>query len=109
MNEELLSLPSLFFKKPSVLRKKKRQIILDLVSESIDGLTLRELAAAVDSPTNCVSVMIHNINKELVEQGWKIGFTDLERQPGRRGAPRRRYWLVRLQSTELACLARASS
>jgi hypothetical protein len=33
----------------------------------------------------------------LTEQGWEIGFTDMERQLGRRGAPGRRYRPVRLQ------------
>jgi hypothetical protein len=41
-------------------------------------------------------VMMHQINKELAEQGWKISSTNLKRQPRQRGAPRRRYRLVRL-------------
>jgi hypothetical protein len=96
MSEEAPSPPGLFFKKPNSHRKKKRQSIVDLIGSSTDGLTREELAAAVDSPTNCVSVMIHHINKELVEQGWKITSSGLKPQPGRRGAPGRRYRLMRL-------------
>jgi hypothetical protein len=96
MNQEVMSPLKLFFKRPTVSRKKKRQIILDLIGESVGGLTVTELAAAVDSPTNSVSVMICQINKELVEQGWKIRPTDVQPREGRRGAPGRRYRLVRL-------------
>ena len=92
---ETISPPSLFFKR---FHGRKRQTIVDLISDSTTGLTRSEVAAAIDSPTNCVSVMINQINKELAEQGWKINSTDLERQPGRRGAPGRRYRLVRLPS-----------
>jgi hypothetical protein len=91
---ETISPPSVFFKR----FHGKRQTIVDLISDSTTGLTRSEVAAAIDSPTNCVSVMINQINKELAEQGWKINSTDLERQPGRRGAPGRRYRLVRLPS-----------
>jgi hypothetical protein len=41
-------------------------------------------------------VMISQINKELVGQGWKISSTNLDRQQGNRGAPSRRYRLVPL-------------
>ena len=89
---EVISPPSLFFKRG---HNNKRQTIVDLIGDSATGLTRSEVAAAIDSPTNCVSVMISQINKELANQGWKINSTDLERQPGRRGAPGRRYRLVR--------------
>ena len=79
---ETISTPSLFFKR---FHGQKRQTIVDLISDSTTGLTRSEVAAAIDSPTNCVSVMINQINKELADQGWKINSTDLERQPGRRG------------------------
>ena len=46
-------------------RKKKRQSIVDLIGGSAAGLTRNELAAAVGSPTDRVSVMMHRINKEL--------------------------------------------
>jgi hypothetical protein len=95
---ETISPPSLFFKR---FHGRKRQTIVDLISDSTTGLTRSEVAAAIDSPTNCVSVMINQINKELANQGWKINSTDLERQPGRRGAPGRRYQLVRLTSAML--------
>jgi hypothetical protein len=98
MIEEIPSPSSLFFKKR---QKRKWETIVDLIGGSTTGLTRNELAAAVDSPTNCVSVMIHQINKELAEQGLKISSTYLERQPGRRGAPGRRYRLVRLPSAML--------
>ena len=75
---ETISLPSLFFKR---FHGRKRQTIVDLISDSTTGLTRSEVAAAIDSPTNCVSVMINQINKELANQGWKINSTDLERQP----------------------------
>jgi hypothetical protein len=48
--------------------------------------------------------MISQINKELTEQGWTIGFTDMERQPRRRGAPGRRYRLVRLWQKKITSL-----
>jgi hypothetical protein len=96
---ETISPPSLFFKR---FHGRKRQTIVDLISDSTTGLTRSEVAAAIDSPTNCVSVMINQINKELANQGWKINSTDLERQPGRRGAPGRRYRLVRL-SFAMSC------
>jgi hypothetical protein len=77
-------------------RKPKRQTIVDLISDSATGLTRKEIAAAIESSINCVSVMISQINKELVGQGWKIGSTNLDRQQGNRGAPGRRYRLVSL-------------
>jgi hypothetical protein len=84
-------------KRPNLGHKNnKRQIILDLIGDSAVGLTRHEIAAAIDSPTNCVSVMISQINIQLVEQGWKISYTNFERQPGQRGACRRRYRVVRL-------------
>jgi hypothetical protein len=96
VSEGAISRPSLFFKKPN-RRRKKRQRILDLIDSSATGITRKELAAAVDSHTNCVSVMIHQINKELIEQGWKITSTGpVEQHQKRRGAPQRRYRLVRL-------------
>lgn len=97
MIEEVLSPPpKLFFKRPADSRKKERQVIVELIGGNPAGLTRHDLAAALDSPINCVSVMISRINKELAEQGWKISSTDFERRQGRRGAPRRRYRLVRL-------------
>ena len=59
MNETIW-LPSLFFKS---YHGRKPQTIFDLNSDSTTGLTRREVAAAIDSPTNCVSVMINQINK----------------------------------------------
>jgi hypothetical protein len=90
------STPSLFFKKPGSSARKKRQSILELIGGSASGITLKELAIAVNSNTNCVSVMMHQINKELVEQGWKIISSDLVPRLGHRGATRRCYRLVRL-------------
>jgi hypothetical protein len=97
MSEDIASSPSLFVKRFGSGRKIKRQHILDLVSGSSAGITRQDLAAALGSTTNCVSVMISQINTELTEQGWKIGFTEMERQLGRRGALGRRYRLVRQQ------------
>jgi hypothetical protein len=85
--------PKLCFKKRS---RQKQQAIVDLIRDSSTGLTRKELATALNSPIGCVSVMMHQINKDLVEQGWKISSTDLQRQRGQRGAPGRRYRLVRL-------------
>jgi hypothetical protein len=85
--------PELFFKRR---RKPKRHTIVDLIRDSATGLTRKEIAAAIESSTNCVSVMISQINKELVGQGWKISSTNLDRQQGNRGAPGRRYRLVPL-------------
>ena len=93
MNERVPSPPSLFFKNA---RRQKRQTIVNLIRESSTGITRKELAAAVDSRANCVSVMIHQINKELAGQGWKISSINLERRPGLRGASGRRYCLVQL-------------
>jgi hypothetical protein len=70
MSEEITSPPSLFVKRFKSGRKIKRRHILDLVSGSSAGITRQDLAAAVGSTTNCVSVMISQINKELTEQGW---------------------------------------
>jgi hypothetical protein len=95
MPENVALSPRLFFKRRS---KPKRQTILDLIQISTTGLTRKEIAAAIESPTNCVSVMICQINKELAGQGWKINSTNLDRQPGSRGAPGRRYRLVQLQT-----------
>lgn len=97
MMEEVLSPPPrLFFKRLADNRKKKRQTIVDLIGRNPAGLTRNELAAAIDSPTNSVSVMINLINKELAEQGWKISSADLRRRQRRRGSSRRCYRLVRL-------------
>ncbi len=52
---ETISPPSVFFKR----FYGKRQTIVDLISDSTTGLTRSEVAAAIDSPTNCVSVMIN--------------------------------------------------
>jgi hypothetical protein len=71
--------------------KKKRQTIFDPMRTA----SPQWLAAAIDSSTNSVSTMIHQM-KELAEQGWKISFTDLDEQLGRCGAPARPYRLVRL-------------
>ena len=92
MPENVVSLPRLFFKRRG---RQKRQTIIDLIQVSTTGLTRKEIAATIESPPNCVSVMICQINKELVGQGWKISSTNLDRQPGRRGAPGRRYRLLR--------------
>jgi hypothetical protein len=96
MTEEESSPPMLYFKRSADARKRKRQRIVDLISRSPGGITRTELAAAIESATGCVSVMISQINKELIERGWKISSTDLESRPGRRGAPGRRYQLVRI-------------
>jgi hypothetical protein len=96
MTEDVTSPPSLFITRPGRHRKIKRQRILDLIGGTSGGITRQDLAAAIGSTTNCVSVVISRINKELAGQGWKIGFNDMERQPRRRGAPGRRYRLVRL-------------
>jgi hypothetical protein len=85
-----VSPPSLFSK------TTKRQNIIDLIHESNTGVTRKELAAAIDSGINCVSVMIHQINKELVGKGWQISSIKFERRPQLRGAPVRRYQLVQL-------------
>jgi hypothetical protein len=77
--------------------QKKRQCIVDLIASSAAGVSRIELAAAGDSSAGCVSVMIFRINKELVSQGWKISSTELDGQPGRRGAPGRHYRLVRFE------------
>ena len=78
MNKRVLS-PSLFHK---TARTGKRQTIVNLIHESNADITRQEIAAAVDSGTNCVSVMMHQINKELelVGQGWKISPINIERQ-----------------------------
>jgi hypothetical protein len=96
MSEDVISPPRLLYKKPSNRRKKKRQSIVDLIGGSAAGLTRNELGAAVGSPIDSVSVMMHQINKELAGQGWKISST-LKRGPKRRGAPERRYRLVPMQ------------
>ena len=93
MQEIAFPPPKLCFKRPE---KTKRQTIVDLIRDSDSGLTRRDIATAIESPTNCVSVMISQINKELIGQGWKISSSNIDRQPGRRGAPERRYRLVRL-------------
>ena len=80
---EAISPPSLFLKR---FHGQKRQTIVDLISDSTTGLTRSEVAAAIDSPTNCVSVMINQINKELANQGWKINST----LSGNRGVAARR-------------------
>jgi hypothetical protein len=90
------SSPGLFFEKPTIRPKTKRQSILDLIGDSAAGITRIEIAGAVGSSPNSVSVAIIRINEELVGQGWKVTSTDIERQKGRRGAPGRRYRLVRL-------------
>jgi hypothetical protein len=91
------SSPGLFFEKPTIRPKTKRQSILDLIGDSAAGITRIEIAGAVgSSPPNSVSVAIMRINEELVGQGWKVTSTNIERQKGRRGAPGRRYRLVRL-------------
>jgi hypothetical protein len=93
MPENVVLPPKLILKRRD---KPKRATLIDLIRDSTTGLTRHEIAAAIESPPNCVSVMICQINKELVGQGWKISSTDLMRQSGRRGAPRRRYRLVQL-------------
>ena len=101
MSEDAISPPNLFFKRRGGCRKMKRQTILNLIGGSAAGLTRQELAAAVDSTPNCVSVMVSQINKELIEQGWKITSTGpVKQHQKRRGAPRRRYRLVRLQQND---------
>ena len=92
MPENVVSLPRLFFKRRGW---QKRQTILNLIQISTTGLSRKEIAATIESPPNCVSVMICQINKELVGQGWKISSTNIDRQPDRRGAPGRRYRLLR--------------
>jgi hypothetical protein len=93
MPENVVLPPKLIFKRRG---KPKRETLIDLIRDSTTGLTRHEIAAAIESPPGCVSVMICQINKELVGQGWKISSTDLMRQPGHRGAPGRRYRLVPL-------------
>jgi hypothetical protein len=93
MPENVVLPPKLILKRRD---KPKRATLIDLIRDSTTGLTRHEIAAAIESPPNCVSVMICQINKELVGQGWKISSTDLMRQSGRRGAPGRRYRLVQL-------------
>jgi hypothetical protein len=88
MRASALTPPSLFSK------TTKRQTIVALIHESNTGVTRKEFAAAIDSGINCVSVMINQINKELVGKGWKISSINFERRPKLRGAPVRRYRLV---------------
>jgi hypothetical protein len=95
VSENVSSPPRLFFKKPAIQLKTKRQGILDLISGSAGGVTRNEIAAAVGSTPGSVTVTINRINKELVGLGWRISST-ITAQTGRRGAPERRYWLVRL-------------
>ena len=85
MSEDITSPPRLFVRRSGSGRKIKRRHILDLISGSSAGITRQDIAATVDSTTNCVLLRILQINEELTEQGWKIGFTDMERQLGRRG------------------------
>jgi hypothetical protein len=96
MNEDVISPPSLLFKRVNRSGNMKRQRVADLIASCAAGLTRQEVAAAIGSPPHSVSVMIHRINKEWADQGWKIDFIKLKKQPGRRGAPERRYRLVRL-------------
>ena len=88
MSEDITSPPRLFVRRFGSGRKIKRRHILDLISGSSAGITRQDLTATLGSTTNCVSVMISQINKELTEQGWTIGFTDMERQLGRSGGSR---------------------
>jgi hypothetical protein len=91
--EKRVSPPCLFYKRKGT---GKRQVIVNLILESGTGITRQEIAAAVNSQPNSVSVMIDQINKELAGQGWKIGSINLARRPGVGGGPYRRYRLVRL-------------
>jgi hypothetical protein len=64
--EKRVSPPSLIYKRKGT---GKRQIIVNLILESDTGVTRQEIAAAVNSQPNSVSVMIDQINKELAGQG----------------------------------------
>jgi hypothetical protein len=82
---------------PPRLANQNWQTIVNLLRDSSVGITRQELAAAVGSRTNSVSVMIHRLNKELTGQGWQISSVNIDRRP-LRGAPGRRYRLVQLES-----------
>jgi hypothetical protein len=80
---------------PPRLANQKWQKIVNLLHDSSVGITRQELASAVGSRTNSVSVMIHRLNKELTGQGWQINSINIDRRP-LRGAPGRRFRLVQI-------------
>jgi hypothetical protein len=94
---ELCELNNVTSQAPPRLANQKWQTIVNLLRDSSAGITRQELAAAVGSRTNSVSVMIHRLNKELTGQGWQISSINIDRRP-LRGAPGCRYCLVRLES-----------
>lgn len=73
----------------------RRQAMVDYIAKHPEGVTVWQILGAVyaDDPNggpekhNLVSVMAHQANTKLIDQGWKINAT---------GGPGSRYTLVKL-------------